>query len=369
MLRNIHIWLPSYIRQKLSANYTPKTWPVHIIFCLADHFEPKWGRPAKEIENKRVDAWIEKYPKTAFKHRDSGGFYPKHTFFYPQEEYEKDHLDKLSSLCMQGLGEVEVHLHHDNDTAEGLRDKIESFKDRLAGHNLLSRDKWGDLRYAFIHGNWSLDNSRRDGRWCGVNNELEILKETGCYADFTLPSAPSDTQTRKINSIYYAKDAPKSKSHDMGVDAEVGRYPSGDLMIIQGPLALNWEKRKLRVFPHIENSEISSNNPPTGGRIGLWVDQRIAVKRKPEWIFIKIYTHGTQDKHIKNGYFDNLDFMFDYLEQNYNDGINYKLHYVTAREMYNIIKAAEAAEEDNPGEYRDYLLETNIDSLVGTYEK
>ena len=52
----------------------------------------------------------------------------------------------------------------------------------------------GELRFAFIHGNWSLDNSRPDGRWCGLNNELILLRELGCYADFTLPSAPSDTQ-------------------------------------------------------------------------------------------------------------------------------------------------------------------------------
>ena len=49
--------------------------------------------------------------------------------------------------------------------------------------------------------------------------------------------------------------------------------------------------------------------------------------------------------------------MFGYLEEKYNDGKDYKLHYVTAREMYNIVKAAEAGEPGEPGEYRDYLLE------------
>ena len=68
-------------------------------------------------------------------------------------------------------------------------------------HGLLSRDRYtGEVGYGFIHGNWALDNSRPDGRMCGVDNELDVLRETGCYADFTLPSAPSPTQTRKINS-------------------------------------------------------------------------------------------------------------------------------------------------------------------------
>ena len=38
-------------------------------------------------------------------------------------------------------------------------------------------------RFGFIHGNWCLDNSRADGRWCGLNNELILLRELGCYAD------------------------------------------------------------------------------------------------------------------------------------------------------------------------------------------
>jgi hypothetical protein len=40
----------------------------------------------------------------------------------------------------------------------------------------------------------------------------------------------------------------------------------------------------------------------------------------------------------------------------YNDGTNYVLHYVTAREVYNIIKAAEAGMQGDPGQYRDYIL-------------
>ena len=39
--------------------------------------------------------------------------------------------------------------------------------------------------------------------------------------------------------------------------------------------------------------------------------------------------------------------------EHYNDGRRYRLHYVTAREMYNAIRAAERGLAGNPGEYRD----------------
>lgn len=53
---------------------------------------------------------------------------------------------------------------------------------------------------------------------------------------------------------------------------------------------------------------------------------------------------------------DAADRMHRHLEQNYNDGKRYVLHYVTAREVYNIIKAAEAGLTGNPHDYRDYEL-------------
>jgi hypothetical protein len=38
-----------------------------------------------------------------------------------------------------------------------------------------------------------------------------------------------------------------------------------------------------------------------------------------------------------------MDAMLSYLETAYNDGQKYRLHYVTAREMYVLIRAAEGA--------------------------
>jgi len=360
VVRNVDIWLGNYIAQRFQNRHQNRAGLKHVIFSIVDHFEPKWSRSSIDTERQRVRRWAEEYPKVAFRHKDSEGISPKHTFFYPAEEYEREHLDKLTEICRLGVGEIEVHLHHDDDTAENLRNTLEKFKHTLVDHGLLSRDRSGRIRYGFIHGNWALDNSRADGRWCGVNNEFEVLKETGCYADFTMPSAPSETQTAKINSIYYVTDTPLPKSHESGSDVEVGINQDYDLMLVQGPLTLNWRKRKYLILPRIENGSITFHNPPTRDRIGLWVKQGVGVKGKPGWIFAKVHTHGAQDKHITDKFFKQLDDMFGCLEDEYNDGINYKLHYTSSREMYNLVKAAEAGKGGDPGEYRDYILKSNI---------
>jgi hypothetical protein len=348
MLKNVQLWLPSYLSRKPPEAVTP----THVFFCFADHYEPLWNKASRYQGLERVEHWFENYLRMADKFHDADGRPPRHTFFYPAEEYVPEYLELLARLCSQGYGEVEIHLHHDNDTAKNLANTIENFKAKLQGHGLLSGN-----RYGFIHGNWSLDNSRPDGRWCGVNNELHVLRDTGCYADFTLPSAPSECQTRKINSIYYATDDPqKPKSHDAGVDVRVGGTPSGDLLIVQGPLALNWHSRKFGILPRIENSEVAHNALVNANRVRNWVAQRIGVVGKPDWVFVKVYTHGCQEMNFDVALGPSAVEMHEHLQSICNDGTNFILHYVTAREVFNLIKAAESGQMGDPNQYRDFVL-------------
>lgn len=354
--RNMQIWLGHYLtrRRPRAAN-----GPVHVLFCFVDHFEPAWGKVDLATQRARVDRWCTDYRILAAAHRDADGRPPQHTFFYPEEEYLEEHLDKLAALCHEGYGEIEIHLHHDNDNEANFRATIDRFNRLLhERHGALPRDpRTGQLRFGFIHGNWCLDNSRRDGRWCGLNNELILLRELGCYADFTLPSAPSETQTSMVNAIYYATDDPeRPKSHDRGTPVRVGGKASGDLMIVQGPLGLNWRIRRFGLIPRIENADVRRSAPPTADRVDAWVRTGVHVEGRPEWVVVKIHTHGTQERDMDTLLGQATHEMHEHLEKRYNDGKRYALHYVTSRELYNIIKAAEAGETGNPGDYRDYEL-------------
>jgi hypothetical protein len=356
--RHIDIWFRAWLKQDWRGE--PTAGQVkHLIFCFVDHYEPQWARPSYEVERQRVLRWKAAYPALCAQHRDADGRPPIHTFFYPEEEYRPEHLDDLVDLCRDGFGEIEIHLHHDHDTEDGLREKLRRFTQVLArDHNALPIDPvTGQVRWAFIHGNWALDNAHPDGSGCGINNELIILREEGCYADYTLPAAPNPCQTTTINQIYYATDDPlRPKSHDTGVPVRVGTPPSGDLMIIQGPLTFDFRNRKFGLMPRIENSDVRTVTPPTPARIDSWVETGIHVKGLPEWVFVKIHTHGTQERDMETLLGLPMDEAFSYLERRYNDGHKWKLHYVSAREMYNIIKAAEGGLAGDPNAYRDHLI-------------
>ena len=209
--RGMDRWIIPYLVQGQGRRLPGRGEPIHVVICIADHFEPKAGGVAPGAGAGGSSGGCGTTPHGSAAFATATGGRPRHTFFFPIEEYDPEHLDALAELCRAGFGEVEIHLHHDNDTAENLRKTLLEAKELLAAPpRPAARATAGpaELAYGFIHGNWALDNSRPDGRWCGVNNELDVLRETGCYADFTFPSAPSPTQTRKINSIYYAVDDP-----------------------------------------------------------------------------------------------------------------------------------------------------------------
>ena len=136
-----------------------------------------------------------------------------------------------------------------------------------------------------------------------MNNELQVLRETGCYADFTMPSAPDEpTQTHKINSIYYAWGDPhRPKGHDWGIDVgsasqERERPERKDgLLLIQGPLLLDWTRRKWGSLPRLENGCLQGNQPPSMQRLDLWLRAHIQVPSRPDWFFVKLHTHGCNE--------------------------------------------------------------------------
>jgi hypothetical protein len=359
-------WLPAYTWQRL-ARRPPHAGPPHLIIALADHFEPSIvpdspGRHAsREEQQRRVERWCREYPKLAGEWRDSDGRPFRHTYFYPAEQYDEALVASLAAHCQEGWGEIEVHLHHGvdaPDTAENTRRQLLGFRDALARQGCLSRlDGEGPAHYAFVHGNWALANSAA-GRCCGVDEEMQILAETGCFADLTLPSAPDRSQVSKINAFYEcALPLDRRAPHRRGRDLVCGRPPKVLPLILQGPLMLDFARRNgHRGLPHIENGELTGANPPTLDRLRLWQGAGVTIRGRPDWLFIKLHCHGMDPRDEAALLGAPMRRFLRDLTEGAKDGRLYRLHFVTAREMANIVLAACDGLEGSPGEYRDYRL-------------
>lgn len=332
---------------------------VDVYLTVVDHFEPQVGRPERAVARQRVQEWVHRYPEIVSKHQDSEGTHPRHSFFYPWDEYDSWELEQLSSFCRGGWGEVELHLHHQDDTDSTLRGKLREAVRVYREHGVLT--SWPDGRpaFAFIHGNWALDNSRCEGgkNYCGVNNELDVLMEEGCYADFTFPAWRHTAQPRTVNRIYYAVDRPdRPKSYDYGHVARVGATDQAGLLLIQGPLAPYVERKRGRLALGVDDADLAGYRRYAPARLDRWVRTAVQVAGRPDRIFIKLHTHGAADRNREVLLGSDLDALFTDAEARYNDGARYRLHYVTARQMYNVVKATEAGVELPPAQLRDYAL-------------
>ncbi|NUP11639.1 MAG: hypothetical protein HOW73_36800 [Polyangiaceae bacterium] len=353
--KQLHRWGPDYIRHLLSRKRESAKvdGTRHLLFSFCDHWEPLFGGVMDPQADARVRAWMEGYPAMAGAFRDADGQHPKHSFFFPGEHYRPRWLDDLGRLCRRGFGEVELHLHHDGDTRESLRADVSRYVEEIASHGHFSRDRSGKPRFAFIHGNWCLANARADGRWCGVDDEVPLLFDLGCYADYTFPAPENEAQPKRVNQIFWpVGDLARRRAYEDAERARAGAKHTDRMLFITGPSALFVDGRR----PRIEGSAVTSHDPASEARVSLWGDLGICVEGRPDWVFVKMHTHGAPEAEAASLLGDGGRRLHELLNKHYNDGTAWKLHYVTAREMFNIAMAAMDGASGDPNGYRDYAL-------------
>lgn len=269
--RHAELWFLPYLKERIRRR-SRKASPKRVWVAITDHYEPLGMGVSAETALRRVGRWRDRWPRIATDAPiDASGQPPQYSFFYPQEEYRRDLLDGIAEMVRLGVGDVEVHLHHDRDTREAFTKKIVDYCQRLTQDHGLLRRLDGRTVFGFIHGNWALDNSRPDGKWCGLNGEIALLRDLGCYADFTMPSIPSPTQGRVVNQIYWCTNNPdnRPRSFDRGLEATAGGGRQGDLLMITGPVAMRFGAR---LVPRVETGEIAGYDMPTPDRVRQWFD-------------------------------------------------------------------------------------------------
>lgn len=355
--------LPGYAWQRLVRR--PASGRVHLIIALADHFEPSSmpgpnaGFAPRNVQASRVERWCEEYPKNFEDFRDHDGRAFTHTYFYPAEQYDPGVVARLADFCHDGWGEIEIHLHHGlsaAETDETTRREIVGFRDALAQEHgcLAYADGDPTPKYVFVHGNFALANCAH-GYACGVDNEMQILAETGCYADMTYPtSAFHPAQIAKINSIYECsrpleRVAPQRRGRRLAVGRPVSKFP----FVIQGPWMIDLDRSSRRRWGGIENGSLTHVNPPSLPRLALWRRAGITVAGRPDWIFIKLHTHGMDPLQTDTVLRAPMQSFLSELVRGAEERKEV-LHFVSAREMANIALAACDGREGDPAHYRDY---------------
>lgn len=346
--RKYYLFLPSYIAWSATAPVAAASTPTHVFLLFVDHFEP-------DYDLARTRRWAERYVALASRHRDSTGRPLQHTWFYPGEQGDAAIMGVLHGLTTGGFGEVELHFHHDYDTVDTLRPQLQAAIKDFQRYGFL-RTIDGRTLFAFIHGNFGLDNAN-GAAMCGVDREIQLLRELGCFGDFTFPSVYMDSQPPIVNRIYAVKDddAPKSYRTPLPLaDLDRGR---ADLMIFQGPLVFAPTLNMRRLFLDLDDGDIHDAMPATPARVDRWLRANVHVPERPDWVFVKLFAHGISSDGDEDAIMGpDLDVALSYLEHRYNDGRQYVLHYVTAREAYNLARSAARGARGEPSQYLDAVV-------------
>lgn len=362
-------WLVKYpfdrARTLLDLNAFDKK---HVVITVANHFEPAWtsegGYLDKKTQLRRLLEYRDRFRREAGTVVDMDGTPFRHTNFYPAEQYDRHLLDIMSEMQAEGLGEVEIHMHHEEgrpDTAENVERTLVTFRDILAErHHCLSQmDGNGKPMYAFIHGNLALANSC-GGRFCGVDNEMQILQDTGCYADMTLPSAPDQSQVPMMNQIYECGNPlDEAVPHRSGTRVKAdGKTPILPL-IFTGPLVMNWTRRIGPMFvPRIDGGQLAANEPMDMARFRRWTSANVTVDGRSDWVFIKLYCHGFFDYDQSATIGEDAKRFFGELVEVSAKRSDRTIHFASAREAFNMVMAAIDGKSGNPNDYRNYRLQS-----------
>lgn len=348
MIRGFENWLPAMRRKQRPIENPLGT--RHVMIAICNRFA-RSQETARDERPALLENWRRDLSRLANECHDAHGIVPRHTFFLPAEEAGAAWISELGDLCKTTGNEIELMAPRPIQSAERLREMIEKGKDGLARRGWLTCDRAGAIRYGYIQG------AKAPGAAQPISHHV-ILRETGCYASFLPPELVDAVPPEFDNSLCYAHDRdPKNRPGGLRrvrAEREPRVEASDGLLLVPPPFARDWSRKKFGLLPHLEISELSAAKPPSRERLRLWLDCRITVEARPNWMFITLHTNGLDPENSRMLLGEPMRKFYRTLARVAVDDESLRFHCVTGREFVNILHAAEAGHSGNPLQFKDF---------------
>jgi hypothetical protein len=145
-----------------------------------------------------------------------------------------------------------------------------------------------------------------------------------------------------------------SQSYDRRLPLSALRDGTADLMIFEGPLIFSPSLNPRHLMLDLDDGDIHDAEHASPARADRWIRANVHVPERPDWVFVKLFAHGISTPgDVEAVVGSDYEEMLSYLEREYNDGTRYVLHYITARQAYNLARAAAEGATGQPHEYLD----------------
>jgi len=207
---------------------------VKQIVCFhCDHFEPHGlGGDQQPIGRRHIRHFLAEANKYPWAAHCTPFFYSQGFALDPSSEqpYKTDRLSEdkeIAEAIREGLGSIEVHLHHEHWTRAKVPPESAGKKLRLLLSALLNEvlrpgdhalDPW-----LFVHGCWALNASDPD--ICNIEDEISILSSLGCVGDMSFPAGRRHCDPR-VGHPYHI-----DPNQCLGPGAYKTRHSSGEFLI------------------------------------------------------------------------------------------------------------------------------------------
>ncbi len=337
--------LGSYFRWEFSTPYDDElvSFPRDIVLAPMLVCEPS-------IDSVGIRDILKALASLAAEHIDSDGREFQLTFACPGRNPDSTTLHMLTEYCRRGLGEVEYLIPWDYSSEESMREELEQGLRRFNSRGWMNT-VGSEVRFAVVRERNSGEREEAD-----LRRQASVLSDLGCYADMSFPGVRSSRPQSRVNTMFMVSSA-DNEPYNESDELRAGRLGKGGLLVIEGPFLIDWTDWRLTLRPYVEDGHLSPEAPPDPGRVDSWIRANVHVIGQPNWIFVKLTIDGLSNATSARSLRHSLDRSLMYLEEVCNDDEMYRLHYVTAREMYNVAMAAQALKNGNAGLFRDYLIE------------
>jgi hypothetical protein len=283
-------------------------------------------------------------------HSDNFSSIPKLTLACPVLDWADSSVNEIAHICAQGLGEVELLFRAREFDQGSISSCLVTASEKLllnARHSPGARTS----RFCILWDASIFGDSRLTSPSAAL---VELLRDIGCLVDLSHPDNGCTFQPKPLNSIYtVAHYPPVPRPYNCPSYVAANELPSGYLYVVDGPLDVVWNPRNGELLPRVVTGRIEAGDCPTHNDVSSWCDAGIHVTGRPGWIFVKLILEtGANSQDV----IESLDCVFSACGSLFGNGSDSGVIFATAREMYNIVRAAEAGKNGSAAEYRDYLI-------------
>jgi hypothetical protein len=307
-----------------------------VVYFHADHFEP-WAGRTDDQRWRGLERFRDSSRRNRFAQRLTL-FYTPRLMHLPADRAGPDDyrngddpvafrrlpqefLDRCRELVRPLEAEVghqfQIHVHHEGWTrtsvehgelsalvnASGSADsdsrRLEYYlklcKETLQAEIGRPFDKW-----AFVHGNWSLNAS--DPRSCQIEDEIALMMRLGCYGDFTFPAGQPHCDPTVLQAPYTCWPHVGVKSYDrpqaeaLPLTRGANHLSQGRFLIWNSPIKATHSSLD---FFHEPNARLLAEREAL---VATWLRQGVVIDGR---LYIKTHAHSMNTKYRpwEDGYF------------------------------------------------------------------